>query len=150
MLRLALLPLLAASAFAQDLLPKPAVLQPEGKWSDFPALATDGSGTPHVAFVQWDGAKDSLKVAKLADGALSEVLTIGEPGIIHQPAIATDRKGVVHVIWSQVNEKDLMELRWTQIREGRAEVGTLASSPNGGNAFAKAATSPSGDIWCVW
>lgn len=83
--------LFAVSAFAQDLLPTPAVWQPEGKWSDFPALAMDGGGVPHVAFVQWDGEKDTLKVAKLTDGTLSEVLTIGEPGIIHQPSMATDR-----------------------------------------------------------
>ncbi len=150
MLRLALLPLLTIPALAQDLLPKPVVHQPQGQWADFPALAADGNGVPRVAFVQWDGAKDALKIAKLADGALSEVLTVGQPGIIHQPAIATDGKGVVHVIWSQVSDKDLMELHAAQISDGKADITTLASSPNGGNAFAKAATSPSGDVWCVW
>jgi len=153
MLRPALLSIfVAVSSYAQELLPKPAVLQPEGKWSDFPTLCTAADGTPHVAYVQWDGKADTLHVAKLSKGALSDVLTVGQPGIIHQPALTTDGNGTLHLVWSQVNAQDLMELKKAQIREGKlsGEITTLASSPNGGNAFAKAATSPTGDVWVVW
>lgn len=151
MLRPALLSfIVAASSFAQDLLPKPVVLQPEGKWSDFPALCAAADGTPWVAYVQWDGKEDSLHIAKLVDGALKDVKTLGQ-GIIHQPAMAMDGKEAMHVIWSQVNDKNLMELHTHIVRDGElGEIMTLASSPHGGNAFAKAVTDPSGKVWVVW
>lgn len=144
--------LVAAPLFSQEILTQTHVLRPQGLQSDFPALTAAADGTPHIAYVQWDGEKDTLHVAKLADGVLSDVLTIGQPGIIHQPAIATDGNGVLHVIWSQVNEKDLMELRAAQITDGRlqGEITTLAAAATGGHAFAKTATSPAGDVWCVY
>jgi len=152
MLRPALLSIVvAASGFAQELLHKPVVHQPAGKWNDFPVLTTAADGTPHAAFVQWDGENDSLIIAKLEDGELSQPTSIGS-GIIHQPAIATDGNGDVHVIWSQVNRNNVMDLHTYLVKP--AELGdvtkVLASSPNGGNVFAKAATSPTGDVWCVW
>lgn len=151
MIRPALLSLaLTSFACSQELLPQLVALQPEGSWADFPALTTAADGTPWVAYVQWDGKEDSLCVAKLAGDALQRVRSHGQ-GIIHQPAIATDGKGDVHVIWSQVNDKNLMELHTAVVREGvLGEIFVLASSPNGGNAFAKAATDPSGKVWLVW
>lgn len=142
--------MMAVHAFAQDLLPLTAIWQPQAQWADFPALATDGSGVPHVAFVQWNGQTDTLMVTKLTGGSLVEAFRLGRPGIIHQPAICRDGKGGLHVVWSQSGAKDTMELHAAHIIHGQAEVTTLASSTNGGNAFAKVATSPSGDVWCVW
>jgi hypothetical protein len=120
--------------------------------SDFPSVCVDGGGTPHVAYIQWDAKQDTLHVAKLGDGALSDVLTVGQPGIIHQPALAADGAGAVHVVWSQVNDKDVMELKTASLREGKVqgEIATLASSPNGGNAFAKATADAAGNVWVVW
>lgn len=151
MIRPALLSLaFGLSAFSQELLPQSIALQAEGKWVDFPAVTTAADGTPWVAYVQWDGKDDSLYVAKLTGGALQMVRSHGQ-GIIHQPAIATDGKGDVHVIWSQVNDKNLMELHTAVVREGvLGEIFVLATSPNGGNAFAKATTDASGKVWLVW
>jgi len=153
MLRPACLFLLCASVLsAQNLLTQTHALRQEGRQSDFPSLCLDAGGTPQVAFIQWDGRQDTLHLAQLKDGALSGVLTLGQPGIIHQPALAADGSGTLHAVWSQVNDKDVMELRTARIREGRlqGEITTLASSPNGGNAFAKAATDSAGHVWVVW
>jgi len=140
----------ASTAGAQNLLPETHVLRREGLQSDFPSLCVDASDTPHVAYVKWDGNEDTLHLAKLSGGALTDVLTIGQPGIIHQPALAADGSGTLHVVWSQVNEADIMDLHAAQIRGGKAEVMKLASSQQGGNAFAKAATDASGRVWVVW
>jgi hypothetical protein len=43
-----------------------------------------------------------------------------------------------------------MDLHAAQIRDGKASITKLASSPNGGNAFAKAITDHSGRVWVVW
>ncbi|MCB1276389.1 hypothetical protein [Prosthecobacter sp.] len=153
MLRPALLSIVVvASSFAQELLPKPAVLHSADKWADFPSLCTAADGTPWVAYVQWDAEKDTLHLAKLTDGALSDTLTIGQPGIIHQPALAADGNGTLHVVWSQVNDKNLMDLKAARVRDGKldGEITTLASSPNGANAFAKSGTDAFGNVWVVW
>ncbi len=144
--------LLAVSAYSQELLPNPRILSQEGLQSDFPALCTDSVGIPWVAFVQWDGKQDSLHLAKLDWAGLGEILTVGEPGIIHQPAISADGNGVLHVVWSQVNAQNLMDLKAARIRMGKieGEITTLASSPKGGNAFAKAGTDDAGNVWVVW
>lgn len=142
----------AAAISAQDLLPQPHVLRQEGAQSDFPALCTDAGGTPWVAYIEWDGRQDTLHLAKSAGDTLTSALVVGEPGIIHQPALAADGTGALHVVWSQVNAGNLMELKTARVREGKieGEVVTLASSPNGGNAFAKAATDSTGKVWVVW
>ncbi len=149
---LALLAFIASATFGQDLLPKPLVLRESGKQSDFPALCVDAKGVPWVAYVEWDGHQDTLHLAHASGEALTSVLTIGEPGIIHQPAIAADGSGTLHVVWSQVNGKDLMELKAASIRDGKLDgaITTLATSPNGGHAFAKAGTDASGNVWVVW
>ncbi len=149
---LSLLAITASCALAQDLLPKPHALRVVGKQSDFPALCTDKVGTPWVAFVQWDGVVDTLHVAKLVDGTLSDVLTVGSPGILHQPALAMDGDGALHVVWSQVNELNIMDLKTVTIRDGKVagEIETLAASPKGGNVLAKASADSAGNVWVVW
>lgn len=138
-----LLALLTSVAFAQDLLQQTQVLRKEGMQSDFPAMCADGDGKPWVAYVQWDGKEDTLHVAKLADGVLKDVLTVNGPGIIHQPAMVRDGTGMLHVFWSQVNDKNIMDLKHTAIPYENTpktiDGATIASSPNGGNVFAKAA-----------
>lgn len=150
MLRYLSLIFLSSALNAQDLLPKIEVLRHEGHQSDFPALTLDSKGQPWVAYVQWDGQQDRLHLAQSKAGALESVLKIGEAGIIHQPAIATDGKGMLHVIWSQVNDNDVMDLHAAIISEGKVESMKLASTANGGNVFAKAATDPTGKVWVVW
>ena len=154
MLRPALLSIvIVASSFAQELLPNPLIHQPAGFWSDFPVLTTSHDGTPWLAYVKWNGTNDMLHVMKLENGALVEQASIGQGmSIIHQPAIATDGKGDVHVFWSQVNKNNLMELNTWIVKGGQlGDVTTvLASSSNGGNVFAKAATDPAGKVWLVW
>jgi hypothetical protein len=148
---------LAASPFcrlapAQELIAASHPLRVEGTQSDFPALALDAQGRPWVAYVAWDGKRDTLRVARQTEGSLTAALTLGQPGIIHQPALAADGSGVLHVVWSQVNERDLVDLKTQAMRDGQpvGEVATLAASEKGGNAFAQAATDRAGRVWVVW
>jgi hypothetical protein len=148
----ALLLAVASAAFAQELTPKPLILREEGVQSDFPALALDSKGVPWVAYVAWDSKQDTLRLARASDDALSQVLTVGKPGIIHQPALATDGTGALVVVWSEVNARDLMDIKAQRVRDGRAdgEIITLAASDKGGNAFARAATDRAGRVWVAW
>jgi hypothetical protein len=144
------LALLASPLTAQDLLPKIDVLRQPNLQSDFPTLAIDAQGQPTLAYVQWDGKQDTLHLAQPSGGTLTSTLTLGEPGIIHQPAIAIDGQGTTHVIWSQVNDQNIMDLQAATITDGKPQTMTLATTPSGGNVFAKAATDPTGKVWVVW
>lgn len=120
--------------------------------TDFPTLAIDAQGTPWIAAVEWDGTNDALVLARQAGGTIERVGTIGRPGIIHQPAIAVDASGAVVVVWSQVNDLDLMELKAQRVRDGVSEGDplTLATATDGGHAFACAAADRAGRVWVAW
>lgn len=142
----------AVPAVAVNPLPAPISLRPAGMQTDFPAVAVDARGTPWLVAVEWNGTHDTLVLAKHADGTIERVGPVGRPGIIHQPAIAADSSGGIVVVWSQVNGKDLMDLKAQRFREGQPDGDevVLAASPTGGNVFACAATDRTGRVWVVW
>jgi hypothetical protein len=150
-------PLLLTLQFAlatseSNLTPDVLALRQPGIQSDFPSMAIDRQNTPWVAYVEWDGQQDQLCLAKVVDQALTKVMSLGTPGIIHQPALATDGQEGLVVVWSQVNAQDVMELQALRVVEGQPEgpVQTLASSTEGGNVFARAATDRHGRVWVTW
>jgi hypothetical protein len=135
-----------------ELTPNPIALRRPEYQSDFPTMTIDSHGTPWIAYVQWDGKQDTLCLAKRTDGELKQVLTLGSPGIIQQPALAAAQGDLLVVVWSQVNDKNLMVLKAQTVRDGQS-VGKeidLASSISGGNVFARAATDRAGRVWVVW
>ena len=147
--------LLIACCFAAepaDLTPNLVALRRAEHQSDFPGLAVDTHGTPWIAYVEWDGNQDTLCLAERSGDALTQALKLGRPGIIHQPALAIAKGDVLVVVWSQVSDKNLMELKAQRVRKGQVEGDeiTLASSDNGGNVFARAATDRAGRVWVVW
>lgn len=149
---LALILVFASAALSQELTPKPLILREEGVQSDFPALTVDAQGTPWVSYVAWDTKQDTLRIAKASGDSLTHAITLSSPGIIHQPALAVDGSGALMVVWSQVNDKDLMDLKAQRVRDGKpdGDVMTLAASDRGGNAFARAATDRAGRVWVAW
>lgn len=135
-----------------DLTPNPIALRSPENQSDFPVMTMDTSGTPWIAYVEWDGNTDSLCLAKHTEGELIQVVKIGSPGIIHQPAVATAKGDLLVVLWSQVNDRNVMDLKTQLVIDGKTEgdASTLASSDNGGNVLARAATDREGRVWVVW
>ena len=128
-----------------------ASLATAGIQEDFPAMCLDGDGTPWVAYVEWNGKADVLKVARKAGSGLKAIGTLAGPGIIHQPAIACDGKGVIWVVWSQVNSSNVMNLHARQVVDGKPQpkTVTLADSP-AGDVFADAGTDRAGRVWVAW
>ncbi len=118
---------------------------------DFPAMCVDGDGTPWVVYVSHDGKADSLKIAKKTDAGLKAAATLAGPGIIHQPAVACDGKGMFWAVWSQVNAENVMELLARRVVAGKAagKTITLAASDHA-EIFADAGTDRSGRVWVVW
>ena len=118
---------------------------------DFPAMCLDATGTPWVAYVEWDGKADRLKIARRDGASLKVTATLAGPGIIHRPAIACDGTGAIWVIWSQVNASDVMDLHARCVVDGKArdEAVMLATSP-AGDVFADAGTDAAGRVWVAW
>ena len=128
-----------------------AKLATDNVQEDFPAMCLDSDGTPWVAYVEWDGkAADTLKLAKKAGGALTCVATLAGPGVIHQPAVACDGKGAIHVIWSQLNADNVMDLHAQKIVGGKAQGKPVSLAGAPGNVFADAGTDRAGRVWVAW
>src|SRR3954471_19896400 len=130
---------------APDLLGKRVAYTEEGNQCDFPALCSDATGTLWTAFVSWDKQQDHLKLARLEGDKQSVTCDVAGPGIIHQPGIAADGLGALWVIWSQVDERNIMNLQARRIRDGKPVGDSIVlASSNGPNTFAQAGTDRAG------
>jgi hypothetical protein len=119
---------------------------------DFPALCVDAQATPWLAYVQYDGTADELKIARKSGDGLKVIGSLAGPGIIHQPALASDGEGRLWTIWSQVDEaSNTWRLKARAVIDGKiqAKVTTLESD-SGSAVFSEAATDPQGRVWVVW
>jgi hypothetical protein len=136
---------------APDLLAQRVAHTEEGHQVDFPALCADGAGTLWTAFVSWDKKQDTLKLARLDGEAQTITAEIAGPGIIHQPALAADGRGSLWAIWSQVDERNLMNLHARRIRDGKPEGDAIVlAKSDGPNVFPRAATDHAGRVWVAW
>ena len=150
-LLLTVLVALVISTATSAAVPVAASLVTKGVQEDFPAMCLDAKGTPWVAYVEWDGKADRLKIARRDGASLKATATLAGPGIIHRPAIACDGTGAVWVVWSQVNASDVMDLHAQCVVDGkvRGKAVTLATSP-AGDVFADAGTDAAGRVWVAW
>ena len=103
-----------ASPFSQTWSLADAELQ-----QDFPSYAVDSNDQVWTAYVEWDGQMDRLRLAQVNGKAISLVATLGTPGVIQNPTLATGSAGTLWCFWGQLNG-DLMELQGVQIRRQAA------------------------------
>jgi hypothetical protein len=83
----------AATTLAAGPVGQVTALTDGAKYLDFPAMCLDGQGVPWVAYVEWDGKADTLRLACMESGKLTPVAALAGPGVIHRPTIACDGKG---------------------------------------------------------
>ena len=122
---------------------------------DFPDSCITSSGELFVAWIEHSEDRDVLWLGRRESGGLARLAQLSEPGVLHQPAIASDAGGV-WAFWGQVDENEVMTLRArryplsgesTQKPDDAIE---LAASAEAGNSFADAGTDPSGRVWVAW
>ena len=65
--------------------------------------------------MDYDGTADQLCFARKSGDELADIMAIGKPGVIHDPAITVDREGNPWCFWGQLNEKGIIELRGCSI-----------------------------------
>ena len=99
---------------------------------DFAALCIDSTGTPWVAFVEFDGLADTLQLSRLGSGEFDEPITVSESGNIYQPCLACDGHGTVWCVWSQIDDG-----RWNlfgrSVVDGRLSPQTVKIAATKGN-----------------
>jgi hypothetical protein len=122
---------------------------------DFPAMCLDGEGTPWVTYVEHDGKSDTLWVAQHRGKKLSPVAQIAGPGIIHQPAIASDRGDGIWVFWSQVDTQrndrvGLYARRLTNGKLNKEDKAVTIANSDRNDVFPHAASDAAGRVWVTW
>ncbi len=119
---------------------------------DFPTLCVDAEANPWVAYVQYNGKADELKVALKTEDGLQTVGSLAGPGIIHQPAIACDGKGAIWTVWSEIDRSDdTWLLKARAVVDGKIANETVTLEGDSGSAvFTEAATDSKGRVWVVW
>ena len=134
-----------ASPFSQTWSLADAELQ-----QDFPSYAVDSNDQVWTAYVEWDGQMDRLRLAQVNGKAISLVATLGTPGVIQNPTLATGSAGTLWCFWGQLNG-DLMELQGVQIKDGK-QVGKpqLIASSQASESFADCGVDVRGRVWVVW
>ncbi|MCB1089331.1 MAG: hypothetical protein KDM63_20000, partial [Verrucomicrobiae bacterium] len=125
-------------------------LTQENHQLDFPAICAAPDGSIWFAYVNHDGASDAVWLGRRSDKGLEPVAQLSEPGIIHQPAIATDGTGRIWVCWGQTGDDDVVHLHARSWHDGSAgELVALAKS-GGSDTFADAGTDAAGRVWVTW
>ena len=114
---------------------------------DFPDLCFDENGFPSIVYIGHGGEKDTLKIAKLADGKLTkahEIRTRG--GDLYQPAIFHHPTDGLTAAWSE-----LVNGKWLAIQRP-AQAGKLRWRPreSGSDVFIDSAVDAAGRQWMVW
>jgi hypothetical protein len=117
---------------------------------DFPAMALDAKGTPWIAFIRHDGKNDLLRLAHKAANGIEAVVSISQPGIVHQPAIAIAGDGAIWCFWGQVDERDVVTLRARQYAGGQLDAEVTIAKSSASDTFADACTDQAGRVWVVW
>lgn len=118
---------------------------------DFPDFVIGPDLRPWAVFIEHDGQADTLRLATREGHEWRIAAAMSQPGVIHQPALATDGAGGVWCFWGQVNDRGVMTLRARRFTQNQAQDEIeLAALPDAGNTFADAGTDSAGRVWVAW
>lgn len=124
----------------------------KGRQRDLAAAAAMPGGEILVAFVEWDGESDSLRLGRTTEAGVELLVDVVASAVLHEPSLAVDGSGVAWCVWPQTNEEDdtvdLKVVSWTE-KDGLGKIETLADS-DAAEAFVDAGTDSEGRVWVAW
>jgi len=123
----------------------------EGIQVDLPAAAIDKQGRALVAYLEWNGKSDALRLARTKNDGFETLATVVASAVLHAPAIAVDGKGTTWVVWSETSDDQTVNLKacsWNE-KNGLGKSVTLADS-DAAEAFVVAGTDAKGRVWVSW
>ena len=119
-------------------------LSETGSAADYPSLAVTPDGQRWVAWLSYQNEADRVVVS--GAGQLHEV---AGPGDHHSPAIASDGKGHIVVVWSQ-NDKPVFHLYERTFDGKKWSAAQPLTSAGGNNLWPRLASDGQGHIALVW
>jgi len=125
-------------------------LTTDGHQLDCPAFASGPDGQLFVAYLDHDGSADQLKLARRDGEQLVPLTAVGEPGVVHQPALAVDAKGTAWCFWGQLGANKVLELRACPVTDGKAGKPTIVAATDASESFAEAGVDSAGRVWVAW
>ena len=123
----------------------------EGIQVDLPAATIDKQGRGLVAYLEWNGKSDALRLARTKDDRFETLATVVASAVLHAPALAVDGKGTTLVVWSETADDQTVNLKacsWNE-KNGLGKSVTLADT-DAAEAFAVAGTDAKGRVWVSW
>ena len=123
----------------------------EGSQLDLPATAIDKQGRGLVAYLDWNGKSDTLRLARTKGNGFEILATVIKSAVLHAPALAMDGKGTAWVVWSETADDQTVDLKacsWGE-KNGLGKTVTLADT-DAAEAFAVAGTDSKGRVWVSW
>jgi hypothetical protein len=125
-------------------LPMEQKLSTEGPADDHPAIAIAPDGKRWIAWLSYSNKSDSVKIS---DG--TQVYTVGEPGDLHAPAIASDGKGAILAVWPR-NQNGAFQLHGATFRNGAWSKEEALTSAGSSNAWPQLASDNNGHAALIW
>ncbi len=122
-----------------------------GRQIDFPDGCVGPDGAIWLAFVEFDGKADRLKLGRMEGESISEKAELGEPGVIHNPSLTADRDGNLWVFHGRLGEDSVVSLFVDRVRGGKPVGGSqLLARSAGSDTFVDSGVDPEGRVWAVW
>ncbi|MBG29268.1 MAG: hypothetical protein CMI31_04610 [Opitutae bacterium] len=126
-------------------------IEMEGIQIDLPAATTDKKGRVLVAYLEWNGKSDALRLARTKAVGFEVLATVIDSAVLHAPALAVDGKGTTWVVWSETADDKSVNLKacsWNE-KNGLGKPVTLADT-DAAEAFAVSGTDSKGRVWVSW
>jgi hypothetical protein len=125
-------------------LPVEQKLSETGPSDDYPAIAIAEDGKRWVAWLSYRDKSDGVMVS---DG--SKIYSVGERGDLHAPAIVSDGRGTLHLVWPR-NRNGNFQLYESTFRNGKWGSAKLLTQEGGSNFWPQLASDGSGRVVLVW
>ena len=128
------------------------IVKPFAQWNpggqqDFSSMCLDAKGRPAVVFIGHNGERDTLKIARLRNGALGKPDTIPTRGDLYQPNLSLNSDGLLICTWSELEDG---QWKLYSANAARPDKRTLLSNGAGNAVFAHSQADSKGLIHTVW
>ncbi len=128
-----------------------ASLQAPDVQRDFPAVCAIRDGGTAVAFIEYDGKADRVRMVSFDGRDFGPARDVSDPGNVYQPCLARDGNGTLWCVWSQMRRDGRWNLLARSVTGGKPQGEIITLDDTGGNdVLPVAKTDRFGRAWVAW